>query len=202
MNIRPDLISHNRPRTSLSPTSVTVHNTGNPNTTAQNNRDFFANHPQARVSYHWVVDDIHAIQCIPENEVAWHAGALANRQSIGVGVCEFTAPSRQAAANNNAAKLLAQILRRHGWTLDQITTHKAWTGKNCPGQLLPMWQRFVRMVSDELPPALSLNGKHTNIELKMIAGRTYAPVRALLEHEGYIVSWDDANKTVSGVRRR
>ena len=202
MNIRPDLISHNRPRTRLSPTSVTVHNTGNPNTTAQNNRDFFANHPQARVSYHWVVDDIHAIQCIPENEIAWHAGAVANGQSLGVGVCEFADHRRQAEANSNAAKLIAQILRRYGWRLDQITTHKAWTGKNCPSQLLPMWQRFLSLVSTHLPLALSLNGKLTNIELKLIEGRTYAPVRALLEQEGYVINWDEANKIVSGVRRR
>lgn len=150
MIIREQLIHHNRPGTPLRPTSVTVHNTGNPDTTAQNNRDYFSGHPSAQVSAHYVVDDTEAIRCIPEDEVAWHAGQAANGSSLSIEVCEFTDPARQAAANLNAARLVADILRRYGWWLEQVRTHRDWTGKYCPRKLLPMWSEFISMIEGEM----------------------------------------------------
>lgn len=193
--------SSNRPRTKMAPTSITIHNTGNPNSTALANREYFQNTPSAQVSAHWVVDDTHALRCVPEDEVAWHAGTKANRSSIGIEVCEFTDPGRQAKANDNAANLVARILKRNGLHLETITTHKAWTGKQCPRLLLPMWSQFLAMVATHYGPRLVLNGKPTNIELKLIDGRAYGPVRDLLEPENYTVGWDEATKTVSAVRR-
>ena len=194
------ITSPNRPLIAMKPTSVTMHNTGNPNSIAMNNRHYFQN-TKIQVSAHWVVDDVQAVLCVPEDEIAWHAGAQANQTSIGIEVCEFTDPKRQAKTNDNAAKLVAQILKRWNLHLENITTHKAWTGKNCPRLLLPMWNQFLAMVATYYGPRLVLSGKPTNIELKIIEGRTYAPVRALLEHEGYTVGWDEATQTVSCVRR-
>jgi N-acetylmuramoyl-L-alanine amidase CwlA len=145
------LIKHNRPGTQLQPRTVTVHNTANPDTTARNNRDYFSNHANARVSTHYVVDDREIIRCIPEAEVSWHAGAIANRSSISIEVCEFTDEERQEQANQQAARLVADILTRYGWRLEQIKTHRDWTGKYCPRKLLPMWDEFLSMVRSQLP---------------------------------------------------
>jgi N-acetylmuramoyl-L-alanine amidase len=150
MIIREHLIHHNRPGAPLQPISVTVHNTGNPDTTAQNNRDYFSGHPSAQVSAHYVVDDREAIRCIPEDEVAWHAGQAANSSSLSIEVCEFADPARQAAADRNAARLVADILRRHGWGLEHVETHRDWTGKYCPRKLLPMWDEFISMIDKEM----------------------------------------------------
>lgn len=147
------LIENNRPGTKLRPTSVTVHNTANPNSTARNNRDYFSNHPNARASSHYVVDDIEIIRCIPEDEVSWHAGAVANSSSISLEVCEFTDPLRQQRTNEQAASLVADILKRHGWGIEQIRTHKYWTGKECPRKLLPIWSQFLAMVQQRLDVA-------------------------------------------------
>lgn len=147
------LIENNRPGTKMQPTTVTVHNTANPDTTARNNRDYFANHKSARASTHYVVDDEETIRCIPEDEVSWHAGAIANSSSISLEVCEFTDPVRQQHSNENAASLIADILIRHGWGIEQIRTHKYWTGKNCPRKLLPIWDDFLSMVQQQLSAA-------------------------------------------------
>lgn len=196
------ITSKNRPLISMQPTSITIHNTANPNVIAMNHRHYFQN-TKIAVSVHWVVDDAQAVLCVPEDEVAWHAGAVANRQSIGIEVCEFTDTKRQAKTNDNAAKLVAQILKRWGLHLENITTHKAWTGKNCPRLLLPMWDKFIAMVATHYGPRLVLNGEPTNIELIMIDGRSYAPVRELLEHEqiGCKVDWIEATKTVTASRQ-
>lgn len=205
MEMRAQLIKHNRPGTRISPTSVTIHNTGNPNSTAQNNRDYFSNHPDAKVSSHWVVDDKEAIQCIPENEMSWHAGPEANRQSISIEVCEFTDPVRHEKAYLNAVKLSAEILRRYGWGVDRLTTHQRWTGKYCPWHILPIWDKFVADVQAELtPPKKRLPPKPKKIEPTLvhdeesgttlpayvIDGTTYAPVRAIAEAVGRTVVWD------------
>jgi len=135
----------------MTPTSVTVHNTNNPDTTAKNSRDYFSNHPDADASTHYVVDDKEIVRCIPENEVSWHAGSVANRSSISIEVCEFTNKERQAKANENAAMLVADILTRYKWGVSEIKTHRDWTGKNCPRLLIPMWSKFIRMVETYLP---------------------------------------------------
>lgn len=144
------LISNNRPGTKMRATTVTVHNSGNPDSTARDNRDLFHNHPEAKASTHYVVDDSQTIRCIPEDEVSWHAGPSANTSSISVEVCEFTDPVRQQHTNENAATLIADILSRYGWGLDKIKTHQDWTGRQCPRKLLSIWNEFLEMVNQKL----------------------------------------------------
>ncbi len=146
MKIVEMLIGHNRPGTKMRPTTLTIHNTANPDSTARNNRDYFSNHASARASTHYVVDDQEIIRCIPEDEISWHAGAAANSSSISIEVCEFTDAQRQARADQNAASLVADILIRFEWGLEQIKTHQDWTGKYCPRKLLPIWNEFLAMV--------------------------------------------------------
>ena len=216
MEMRRQLIKHNRPGTRITPTFVTMHNTGNPNSTAQNNRDYFSNHPNAKVSSHWVVDDKEAIQCIPESEMSWHAGPEANRQSISIEVCEFTDPARHEKAYRNAVKLAADILRRYGWGVDRLTTHKRWTGKNCPRHILPIWDKFVADVQAELEPPKSqlpampkkivpslVHDEMTNATYPayVIDGTTYVPVRKLAESAGRVVVWD-AKTNQTTLKRR
>jgi N-acetylmuramoyl-L-alanine amidase len=150
--IREQLIKHNRPGTKLAPTSLTMHNTANPDKTAAQNWGYFnqPHDPGYESSAHYIVDDKEIIRCIPDDEVSWHAGREANHSSISIEVCEFTDPGRQHQANLHAAWLVADILSRYKWGVDRIKTHRDWTGKNCPRKLLPMWGEFLKMVEKEL----------------------------------------------------
>ena len=75
---------------------------------------------------------------------------------------------RNAAAEDNAAKLAASILYRHGLGIDRLYTHNHWLGladrivpgasKNCPLYILPHWDRFKAAVKKELD---LLSGKGT-----------------------------------------
>ena len=207
MNIRTQLITNNRPRTPMEPQYVTMHNTGNADSTAQNNRDYFANHPEKEVSAQWVVDDKEAILCVPENEVAWHAGTLGNRQSIGIEVCEFTDPARHEQSYQNAVKLVADILKRHGWGVDRVTTHKRWTGKQCPWRILPIWPKFLSDVGNALrQPKVIVNGRPVSIPAKLVNGRTYVlldgetgaswvQIRALAALLNATLTWDEPTLT-------
>lgn len=58
----------------MTPQYVTVHNTGN--TASARNEATYHNNNNYQVSYHVAIDDKEAIQLIPFNRNAWHAGKI------------------------------------------------------------------------------------------------------------------------------
>lgn len=122
-----------RPCLPMTPTTITIHNTGNPSSTARNERAWLTNPANDRTaSYHIVVYEREAIECIPLNEVAWHAGdgnGDGNRKSIGIEICES---GDYAKTLDNAATLVAKLLKDRGWGVDRLRRHFDWSGKICP----------------------------------------------------------------------
>lgn len=135
--------SPNRPGIKSNMQWITIHNTGNPKSTAQNERDYVAIRKD-KASFHYAVDDKGAVAIIPEEEVAWHTGtAEGNKTSIGIEICES---GDELETYKNAVGLTAKILVERNWTINQIRTHESWSGKKCPRKLLPKWQQFLRDV--------------------------------------------------------
>ena len=145
-----------RPGLPMTPTTITIHNTGNPSSTARNERAWLTNPANDRTaSYHIVVDEREAIECIPLNEVAWHAGdgnGDGNRKSIGIEICES---GDYAKTLDNAATLVAKLLKDRGWGVDRLRRHFDWSGKICPRLMYDSgrwtgWTAFNNMVRDKL----------------------------------------------------
>ena len=136
----------------MAPQYLTVHNTGNPRSTAANERAYLTNPVNtSTTAYHIVVDAAQAIECVPLNEAAYHAGdgrnGIGNSQSIGIEICE----SGDYAANEQAAvELIADLLRRYGWGIERVQPHQHWSGKYCPRLILPHWSTFVAQVQQQL----------------------------------------------------
>jgi len=154
----------NRPGRKLSPTSITVHNTGNTSIGAgaeahsrfvRNTGHYEINGGKRWVSWHFTVDDKKVIQHLPLNEESYHAGRLANQSSISIETC-MNSDIVQAKADENLAQLVAYLLYDFNFSRDQIKTHKDWTGKNCPVLLIPKWQQFLDRV-DEILEMLELD---------------------------------------------
>lgn len=157
-----------RPGIGMSVASITIHNTGNPNSTARNERAWLTNPTNNRTaSYHIVVDEREAIECLPLHEVGWHAGdgsspTSGNRTSIGIEICES---GNYALAVENAAKLTAQLLCERGWGIDRLRRHWDWSRKVCPRKMYDngtwqSWEGFKKQVKDELT---KLNKEEENI---------------------------------------
>ncbi|SDK70177.1 peptidoglycan recognition protein family protein [Natronincola ferrireducens] len=148
--------SPNRPGTSSDIQWITVHNTANPNSTAQNERDYVAWRPD-KASFHYAVDDKEAIAIIPEEEIAWHTGtAEGNRTSIGIEICES---GDQEKTYKHAVGFIAKLLNDRNWGADRLRTHKSWSGKECPRRLLSTWDKFLKDVE------MTLNNLRKDIEL-------------------------------------
>lgn len=150
--------NNRRPGLALNETTITIHNTANTSSTARNERNWLTNPANnATASYHIVIDEREAIECIPLDEVAWHAGdgsgaESGNRTSIGI---EITESGNYAATLDNAATLVASMLKERGWGTDRLRRHYDWSGKNCP-RLMNRdggwggWKAFVASVEAKL----------------------------------------------------
>ncbi len=140
----------------MDPQSLTIHSTGNLKSTAQNERDNL-NRPDntSTTGFHIVVDDKEAIECIPLDKVAYHAGDGAygpgNSTSIAMEICESGDRRRTLA---NAAKTAAKVLHERGWGVDKMYRHYDWSRKICPKILSDNnwegWNKFKMEVQKEL----------------------------------------------------
>ena len=133
--------------------SITVHNTWN-DASAENEVKYMIGNNK-KVSFHIAVDDKEAVQGIPLDRNAWHAGdgnGKGNRSSIGVEICHSkSGGERFAKAERNAAELIAGMLKERGWGIDRVKKHQDWSGKYCPHRTLDLgWQRFLNMVREYL----------------------------------------------------
>jgi len=137
-----------RPGYAMKPKYITVHNTANTNkgANAEMHARYLHNGAGGRsVGWHFTVDDTQIIQHLPTNESGWHAGdgsnGAGNRQSIGIEICENSDGDFDKAVEN-AQRLIAKLMGKHGIPLDNVVPHKHWSGKNCPRKLLDGWDDF------------------------------------------------------------
>lgn len=145
-----------RPQLPMTAKSITVHSTANPNSTARNERDNLARVENTRqASFHLVVDQKECIECIPLNEVSWHAAdgfyGEGNRTSISLEICES---GDRAKTLENAAVILAGLLKERNWGVDKLKRHYDWSGKDCPRIMSANnwfeWYNFTKRVQNIL----------------------------------------------------
>ncbi|WP_235840774.1 N-acetylmuramoyl-L-alanine amidase family protein [Clostridium tertium] len=141
---------------SMTPKGICIHNTAN-DAPAINERNYMARADnQNEVSFHIAIDDKEAIQCIPFNRNAWHAGdgstGDGNRNYISVEICySKSGGTRFINAEKRAAKEVAELLKQYGWTINNVKKHQDFSNKYCPHRTLDMgWQRFLNMIQAEL----------------------------------------------------
>ena len=147
----------------MKPEYVTVHNTGN--TASARNEATYHNNNNYQVSYHVAIDDKEAIQLIPFNRNAWHAGdgqGNGNMKSIGIEICysmdngySGAKSDRYKKAEDNAALYIAHVLKQYGWGIDRLKRHYDWSGKDCPHKMhatnsYPAFRNLVKKYLDEL----------------------------------------------------
>lgn len=202
-----------RPGIAMVSTTITIHNTGNEKSSAANERAWLTNPSNDRqASFHIVIDERQAIECLPLNESAWHAGdgrGNGNMRSIGIEICES---GDYGKTLQSAAELVAKMLHERNWDVDRLRRHFDWSGKICPrlmysGGKWTAWDRFKLMVSRELD---KLKGVDTDLEKVnvtvdgkkvldgvLINGVSFIPARVVAESLGAKVDWDGKSKTVS-----
>ena len=124
------------PSVQITPTSITIHQTGNIGAPAKNNHNYMKNcnsNGSRIASWHFTVDDKEIYQAVPTNMKAYHAGnAAGNSSSIGIEICMFNDAERQKKAYLNAIELVKILLQYHKFNIGQVKQHYNWTKKDCP----------------------------------------------------------------------
>lgn len=140
---------------SMSAQGITIHNTAN-DASAKNEVSYMISNNN-KVSYHYAVDDVRAVQGLALDRNAWHAGdggsGFGNRYTIGIEICySKSGGDRFLAAERNAAELTARLMLQYGWGMDKvgtktINTHQSRSGKYCPHRTLDLGiERFWNIV--------------------------------------------------------
>lgn len=135
----------------MTPKGICIHNTAN-DASARNEISYMQSNNN-EVSFHIAVDDQEAIQALPLDRNAWHAGdggnGQGNRNYIAVEICySKSGGSRFEAAEKRAAKEVAALLKKYGWGTDKIKDHRSFSGKNCPHRT--NMSNFIKLVQAEL----------------------------------------------------
>ena len=135
----------------MTPKGICIHNTAN-DASARNEISYMQSNNN-EVSFHIAVDDQEAIQGLPFDRNAWHAGdggnGQGNRNYIAVEICySKSGGSRFEAAEKRAAKEVAALLKKYGWGIDKIKDHRSFSGKNCPHRT--NMSNFIKLVQSEL----------------------------------------------------
>lgn len=142
-----------RPGRKITPTSITIHSTANPDSTARNERAWLTNPNNNRTaSWHIVIDENEAIEAIPLDEMAYHAGdSEGNKTSIGIEIVES---GDRVKTLENAVKLATNMLNERNWAIDKLLRHFDWSGKICPRILADNnwagWNKFKNQVNKRL----------------------------------------------------
>lgn len=132
---------------------VVVHYTGNPKTTAQNNRDYF-DKATTEVCSHFVIGiDGEIIQCLPLDERS-AASNNRNRDTYSIEVChEDESGKFSDEAYASLVKLTAWLLDNASLDEKAVIRHYDVTGKECPKYFVDnesAWKKFIKDVGAAL----------------------------------------------------
>ena len=192
------------PNTKITPTSITIHNTGNIGAAARNNHNYMKNcnkNGSRIASWHFTVDDKEIYQAQPCNHKTFHAGnATGNNTSIGIEICMFNDKEKQKKAYDNAIELVKILLKYYGWTVDKVKRHKDWSGKHCPAWLIEgkfgyTWDWFKKQIVSN-KPARSVPNSNDAFIVRIIVdslnvrkgpGTSHAVVTKIKKGEAYTI---------------
>ncbi|PEA88287.1 N-acetylmuramoyl-L-alanine amidase [Bacillus thuringiensis] len=210
MEIRKNLVAASKYGTkcpyTMKPKYITFHNTYN-DASAHNEIAYMIRNNN-QVSFHVAVDEKDAVQGVPFDRNAWHCGdgnGAGNRQSIGVEICySKSGGDRYYKAENNAAIIIAQLMKEFHIPIENVRTHQSWNGKYCPHRMLDEGRKasFIERVKQAYhgsnPDPFPSEGigiayiEGTNINLRNAPSTSGAVIRKLNKPENYLV-WHEQN---------
>ena len=155
-----DVNPYSRPGTPLEEVNgIVVHYVGNPGTTAEQNRSYFAGLAQSGETYassHFVIGlDGEIIQCVPLDEISY-ASSQRNVDTIAIECCH---PDEEGKFTDATYQSLLRLVRwlQEEFDLDnsQVIRHYDVTGKECPLYYVrnpEAWEQFFTDLSSTPVP--------------------------------------------------
>lgn len=128
------------PNSKITPTSITIHQTGNIGASAKNNHNYMKNinkNGSRIASWHFTVGYDEIYQAQSTNYKTYHAGCTSgNNSSIGIEICMYNDKAKQIQAYKNAIELVKILMKYHKFSTSKVKRHYDWTKKHCPAWLI------------------------------------------------------------------
>ena len=150
------LNEYSRPGTRITEIKgIVIHFIGNPNTTAMQNRNYFANlavTEETHASSNFIVGlDGEIIQCVPVDEIAY-ASNQRNEDTLSIELCHPDETGQFLDATYaSAVRLTSWLCEKYGIDTGDIIRHFDVTGKICPKYFVEnedKWELFKADVAD------------------------------------------------------
>lgn len=170
----------------MKPTGITIHNTDN-NASANNEVKYMISN-NSNTGFHVAVDDIEAVQGIPFNRNAWHAGdgnGKGNRTTIGVEICYSTGDADKfRKAELNAIEVVKQLMKYFNIPIEEVKPHRHWSGKNCPSRTNMDWFLSKLKEDDEVVKKvkMQINGVIKEVNAIEKDGHNYVKLQDIKDH--------------------
>ncbi len=203
------------PNTKITPTSITIHQTGNIGASAKNNHNYMKNcnkNGSRIASWHFTVGYDEIYQAQSTNYKTYHAGCNSgNNTSIGIEICMYNDKTKQKQAYDNAIALVKILMAYHKFSVSQVKRHYDWTKKHCPAWLIEgkfgySWIWFKNQLTTTIPKP---NIESSNFRIKIICdelnirvgpGTSYAVVGTVKKNSVFTIveSKNGFGKLLSG----
>jgi N-acetylmuramoyl-L-alanine amidase len=139
------------------PQYITIHETSNYNNgaNAKMHAKYLKNIDTDSKCWHFTVDDKEIYQHIPTDYNGWHCTdglyGDGNRKSIGIEIC-VNRDGDFDKALQNAAELIASLMKKYELNLSSVVQHAKWYKKECPARIRKegLWDQFKEDIYKEL----------------------------------------------------
>lgn len=170
----------------ITPKYIVIHDTDNrrAGADAQANRDYFANHPNANASAHYIIDQGNIVQALEDTWKGWHVGdggtsaQINNSNTIGIELAVNAGNDFNKTLDNGVA-LTKYLMTKYNIPAENIVMHKHASGKTCSRMMIEdepeLWTSFKEKV------AKGMTG-----EAKIIDGKNPISTGSLVNVSGYI----------------
>ncbi|MCX0378687.1 SH3 domain-containing protein [Clostridium perfringens] len=162
----------------INPKYIVIHDTDNrqAGANAMANRNYFANHPNAKASAHYIIDEGNIIQALEDTWKGWHVGDgnnpnINNSTTIAIELCVNEGNDFDKTLENGV-QLTKYLMNKYNISAENVVMHRDASGKTCSRMMIEdrpsLWPYFKDRISggdgsledDGLKP--KMQGKVTN----------------------------------------
>ncbi|MCC5420773.1 SH3 domain-containing protein [Clostridium perfringens] len=162
----------------INPKYIVIHDTDNrqAGANAMANRNYFANHPNAKASAHYIIDEGNIIQALEDTWKGWHVGDgnnpnINNSTTIAIELCVNKGNDFDKTLENGV-ELTKYLMNKYNIPAENVVMHRDASGKTCSRMMIEdrpsLWTYFKERISggdgsledDGLRP--KMQGKVTN----------------------------------------
>ena len=181
---------------------IVIHHSATPDGTVYRDFDSLRRGHLARgfrdIGYHWVIERVNgALTAIP-GRAEWESGAHCVGKNVdGIGICvigNFENEYPSESLYRFVADLCKQIMTRY--PIKEIGGHRDYDATLCPGKNFDV-EKVLQLVGEgDAMKDVKVIVKGKELPGKLIDGKTWAPLRELVEALNNAVIWDDRDRSV------